>query len=156
MPSRYGAVLEASVALLRGQVLRGSEAERSGNDAWGIVDCSLALGAFDARSEAWCGSDGIPHRYTREEAEARARRLTGSQHEGEGYAALEIPTKPRLVMAGRHCAAGLDALLFECVDWTNGPAVIVVVGSAFDAADAFVALMGERLAYTAVYGTEAE
>lgn len=153
----YEAALEAAVALLRGQVLRGVEADAgAGEGAWGVISCRDALGAFDARSDAWCGRDGIPHRYpSREEAELFARRMTGSSHDDTGYQALEIPSKPRLVMAGRHCAATEPALLFECVDWTNGPGDVVAVGSAFDAAQAFVALMGDRLTYAAVYAPEA-
>ena len=150
--STYQITFQVSAALLAGKVLRADEPV--GDGAWGIVDCSLALGAFDARSEAWCGRDGIPHRYTREEAEARARRMTGSQHEGEGYAALEIPARPRSVQAGRHCSAVDPALAFECVDYTNGPGDVVAAGSAFDAARAFVSLVGERLAYAAIYQQE--
>ena len=151
----YEAILEASAALLRGQVLRGAEAERTGTGAWGVVDCSKALGAFDARSDAWNGSDGIPHRMSQEDAETWARRLSGSSHFGTIYCALEIPEKPRLVMAGRHCEATDPRLSFECVDWSNGAPDVVAVGSAFDAAAAFVALLGERLTYAAIYSQEA-
>lgn len=153
----HEAVFEAAVALLAGKVLRGVEADAgAGEGAWGVISCRAALGAFDARSDAWCGRDGIPHRYaSREEAELRARRLTGSSHDDAGYQALEIPSKPRLVMAGRHCSATEPRLVFECVDWTNGPGDVVAVGSAFDAARAFVLLMGERLTYAAVYAPEA-
>lgn len=152
----YEAVFEAAVALLSGRVLRGSEADAgAGEGAWGVISCREALGAFDARSDAWCGRDGIPHRYpSREEAELHARRMTGSSYDDTGYQALQIPSKPRLVMAGRHCSATEPRLLFECVDWTNGPGDVVAVGSAFDAARAFVALMGERLTYAAVYGDQ--
>ena len=152
MATTYEAVHEVAVALLRGRVLRGVEADAGrGDGAWGIIDCSQALGAFDARSDAWCGRDRIPNRFTREEAERRARAMTGSSHEDTGYQALEIPSRPRVVMAGRHCSATDDRLQFECVDWTNGPGDVVTVGDAFDAARAFVALIGERLSYAAVY-----
>jgi hypothetical protein len=150
-PGSYPAVFDAAVALLTGRVLRGCEADAGrGEGAWGVLSCRGALGAFDARSDAWCGRDGIPHRYSREEAEDRARRMSGSSYDDSGYAALEIPSKPRLVMAGRHCSAVGDSLCFECVDWTDGPANVVTVGSAYDAAAAFVALMGERLTYAAL------
>lgn len=154
----YQAIFEASVALLSGKVLRGAEAEAGrGEGAWGIVSCEQALGAFDARSEAWCGRDGIPHRYpSREEAELHARRLTGSSYADYGYQAMEIPERPRLVLAGRHCLATGEGLLFECVDWSDGPPNVVALGAAFDAAEAFVALMGERLTYAAVYSGESE
>lgn len=156
--STFQVVFEASVALLSGKVLRGAEAEEGrGEGAWGIVSCEQALGAFDARSEAWCGRDGIPQRYpSREEAELYARRLTGSSYADYGYQAMEIPGRPRLVMAGRHCSATSAGLQFECVDWSDGPASVIAVGSAFDAAQAFVALMGERLTYAALYSGESE
>ena len=150
----YEVIFEASVALLAGKLLRGVESQRSGSESWGVIDCDMALGAFDARSDAWCGSDGIPHRYTREEAELRARRLSGSSHDGTAYCALEIPERPRVVMAGRRCSVTGEALDFECVDWTNGPADVVTSGSAFDVAQAFVALMGDRLTYAAIYAEE--
>lgn len=152
----YEAAFEAAAALLRGQVLRGAEADAgAGEGAWGVIDCRHALDAFNARSDAWCGRDGIPRRWsTYAEADKWARGMTGSQYEGEGYQALEIPSKPRIVLAGRHCAATEPGLLFECVDWTNGPGDVVAVGSAFDAAQAFVSLMGERLTYAAVYGDQ--
>lgn len=155
--STYDAVFEAAVALLAGRVLRGAEAERSGEGAWGVIDCNHALGAFDARSGHWVErcNDGFPARFSREEAEEIARKKTGSAYEGHaGYSAVEIPERPRLVMAGRHCSATEPGLLFECVDWSNGPGEVVAVGSAFDAAASFVALAGERLTYAAVYGDE--
>lgn len=158
MARTYDAIYEVSVALLRGRILRASEVERSGEGAWGVIDCNHALGAFSAQSGAWIErcNDGVPARFSREEAEEIARRRTGSTYEGHaGYSAVEIPGRPRLVMAGRHCSA-TERLLFECVDWTNGPGDVVAVGSAFDAAAALVALIGERLTYAAVYSTESE
>ena len=152
--STYEAIFEAAVALIGGRVLRAAEVDVGHGDggAWGVISCRDALGAFDARSDAWCGRDGIPHRYaSREEAELHARRMTGSSYDDTGYQALEIPSKPRLVMGGRHCSASTELLLFECVDWTNGPADVATVGSAFDAAQSFVALVGERLTYAAIY-----
>jgi hypothetical protein len=152
----YEAIFEASVALLAGKVLRGEEA--AGNGSWGVIDCNHALGAFNARSGHWVErcNEGYPARFSREEAEETARKLTGSAYEGHaGYSAVEIPERPRLVMAGRHCSATEAGLLFECVDWSDGPADVVAVGSAFEAAAAFVALMGERLTYAAVYAPEA-
>jgi hypothetical protein len=149
----YSAVFDAAVALLAGRVLRGSEVEdgRGEGGAWGVVSCNQALGAFDPRSEAWCGRDGIPHRWDTYEAAAKwARGMTGSSYEGNAYEAMEIPSKPRMVIAGRHCSAVDDSLSFECVDWTNGPGDLVVVGSAYDAAAAFVALLGERITHAAL------
>jgi hypothetical protein len=145
-------VHEVAVALLAGRVLRATEQD---DGAWGVIHCDMAIGAFDARSDAWCGSDGIPHRYTREEAELRARRLSGSSHDGSAYSALELPSKPRIVAAGRHCSATDETLRFECVDWSDGPGNPVVVGDAFDAAFAFVSLLGERLSLAALYSEAA-
>jgi hypothetical protein len=153
----YATVFDAAAALFSGRILRGSEADAGrGDGAWGVISCDEALGAFDARSDAWCGRDGTPHRMSREEAELRARRLSGSSHDGAAYCALEIPSKPRLVMAGRHCSAISDQLTFECVDWTNGPGEIVAVGDAYDVAAAFVAMMGEQLTYAALYSGDRE
>lgn len=152
--SSYAITFEVAVALLRGDILRGGEV--ASGKAWGIIDTTLALGAFDARSDAWCSDrDGIPHRYTLEEAEARARRLTGSSHDGRTYCALEIPERARQAAAGRHCAA-LGSLQFECVDWSNGPARELAVGAAFDAAIAFVGFVGEREAHAALSRLEGE
>jgi hypothetical protein len=145
----YQTVHDVAVALLAGRALRGGDDSEATGD-WGVIHCDMALGAFDARSDAWCGQDGIPHRFTREEAEERARRLSGSSHDGSAYAALEIPSKPRIVMVGRHCSATDVALRFECVDWTNGPAELVVAGDAFDVASVFVSLLGERLSIAAL------
>jgi hypothetical protein len=154
----YQTVHEVAVALLAGRALRGAEltGDPEATGAWGVIHCDQALGAFDARSDAWCGRDGIPHRFTREEAELRARRLSGSSHDGSAYSALEIPSKPRIIIAGRHCLATDDSLRFECVDWSSGPGEPVAVGDAFDAAAAFVALLGERLTIAALYGNESE
>jgi hypothetical protein len=156
MANTYQTIHDVAVALLTGRVLRGAEltGDPEATGAWGVIHCDQALGAFDARSDAWCGKDGIPHRFTREEAELRARRLSGSSHDGSAYSALEIPSKPRIIIAGRHCSATDGSLRFECVDWSTGPADVVAVGDAFDAAAAFVALLGERLSIAALYGEE--
>lgn len=152
--SNFDAVFDVCVALQRGETLRGGQ--EPGAPAWGIIDCEQALGAFDARSPAWHSDvDGVPHRFTREEAEDRARRLNGSSWDGRVCAALELPERPRSATVGTYHRATDTELQFACLDWSNG-GTDIAIGSAFDAAYAFVGFVGERAAYRAVIVAEAE
>ncbi len=143
---RNDAVFEVSVALLCGAILH---ANADGEKSWGVISCRDALGAFDPRSEAWCGRDGVPHRFTFDEAEARARRMTGSSHDGESYSALEIPSRPIRATVGPFAVAGSPpGSAFACLTWGTGPGDVIETGdnSAFGAACAFVDLVGVEAA----------
>lgn len=148
--SRSDTVFDVAAAILTGAILH---ATADADKAWGVICCGEALGAFDARSDAWCGRDGVPHRYTFEEAEDRARRMSGSSHDGTAYSALEIPSKPTRATVGQCARAGLPpGSSFACVDWTSGPGEPVECSddSAFGAASAFIDLVGPEAAERAL------
>lgn len=150
--SNFALVFDVCVALGAGRILH-SCSEADPEKTWGIVDCGSALGYFDTRSEAWHGVNGVPHRFTREEATLRALRISGSSH-GDGICeALEIPSKPTRATVGPMARAGsAPGLFFCCVDWTAGPGIAIETGdgSAFSAAVAFVELVGKPGAYSAL------
>jgi len=148
--NRFNAVCEVAAAVSMRAILHASA---DTENAWGVLCCGQALAAFDPRSDAWVGRDGIPARFTFEEAELRARRLSGSSFDGTAYAALEIPSKPIRATVGPMAEAGaVPGSRFACIDWTSGPGTEIEAGdaSAFGAAVAFVELVGADAASQAV------
>lgn len=150
--SAFDTVFEVAAALTLGRVLNATAANLGGN--WGVVRCADALGAFDARSEAWCGKGDDRSFPSREDAELWARRMSGSSWDAAAYEALEIPVVPALAITVGpiHCAIGPVA--FGCIDWSSGPGVAIETGdeSAFGAACAFIDRVGHQRALAALEG----
>ncbi len=167
-------ISDVAAVILRGEIL---QAGTDSDDAkqFGVVHTLRALDVFDATADGWCGRDGIPHRWTEEEAEKFARGMSGSSHDGTAYAAMRIPTRPIRATVGPFAVAGQEpGSRFACIDWTSGPGLVVEVAhavpyidpslgpdhlyeddySAFGAALAFVRLVGERAAYGAIAAKE--
>lgn len=172
------AIEAVAVALLRGAILRVMPAP---DEAWGVIDTRHALVALlgDLTSDGWVrgtGPDSPAKRFSREDAETCARRLTGSSACGTVYEAVEMPPATRATV-GHFAVAGEEpGSRFACVDWTSGPGEVVVPEqhvpranawgfldddyeddwSAFGAALAFVRLVGARAAFDAVAASESE
>lgn len=148
--SAFDTVFEVAVALTRGRVLNAAVASLGGK--WGVVRCADALGAFDARSEAWCGRGDDRSFPSREDAELWARRMSGSSFDDSAYEALEIPVAPARAATVGPIRQAVGPVTLRCIDWSSGPGVEIEGGddSAFGAAIAFIGMVGHEVAARAV------
>lgn len=155
-------VFDVCAAISRGAILHGSVTPNFGE--YGVIRCSDALDALsgDPCADAWVGAckrSGSPAaRFSREDAELRARGMSGSSWDGTAYEALPYPEKPLRASVGPHAVAGESpGSRFACFDWTSGPGEMVLAShafrrnleteieadwSAYGAAVAFVGLVG--------------
>ena len=144
--SRFDAVFDIAVALSKGLTLNSTVPNLGGE--WGVVSCRDALGAFDAKSDAWVGQGDARGFPSREAAEEWARRASGSSYDGMGNEALEIPFVPAVSATVGPIHRAVGPVSFGCIDWSVGPGVEIETGddSAFGAAVAFIALVGHEAA----------
>lgn len=149
MPT-FETVFAIAAALTAGRTLNATAASLGGK--WGVVCCRDALGAFDAKSDAWCGHGDDRSFPSREDAEQWARRASGSSYDGAGYEALEIPILPALAVTVGPILCAVGPVAFGCIDWSAGPAFEIETGdaSAFGAAVAFIERVGHDRAEAAL------
>lgn len=150
--SAFDTVFAVAAALTLGRTLNATAASLGGKR--GVVCCREALGAFDAKSDAWVLSNGrdIARWDSYEDAAENARRRSGGSHDDFGYEALEIPALPALAVTVGPILCAVGPVTFGCIDWSTGPAVEIETGdtSAFGAAVAFIERVGHDRAEAAL------